>query len=754
MRNFRPVIALLLLCALVAPVMAQRPTPTPQQQQDARGQEDRVRVTTNLVQLDVIVTDKDGRQVTDLKPDEFEISEDGKRPTITNFSYVSTGGSSTSLQPSSTTTAANTATDKTSAPAPAAPIKPELVRRTMALVVDDLGVSFESMGFVRKTLKKFVDEQMQPGDLVAVLRTSGGTSALQQFTTDKRVLHLAIDNMRWVGRGRGGITPYDVSNSTGNQTTDILTREAMEDMENYRGQALTVGTIGALNMILRGLESMPGRKSVILLSENAKIFDSTGSANEVMKGAMKQLAEYSNRASAIVYTIDTSGLQTLDSSASSGNQTGRIIPELGAGGAPGPPPVGSRSAARSAGSPANSGAEQGLRALDTLVTASRATYFESQAVLRHLAESTGGIAIRNTNDLSGGLQRVLEDQGGYYLIGYRPDESTIDPKTGRRRAHDIKVKVRRPGLKARTRDGYFGLTDEEARATVRTRDQQLQAALSSPFAGDVRVRLTPLFGEDQGSGSFVRAMVYVDARDLKFTEEADGNHKATLDLVAITFDGKGTILDQVNRTETMTAKGETYQRMLQSGVRYDLNVPVKQAGAYQLRIAVRDATSERTGTASQFISIPDLTRGSLTLSSLVISGINAAALDKPEAAQATADPQAGPAVRRLRQGMVLEYGYVIYNAQLEKATGKPNVTTQVRLFRDGQPFFSGRVNPYDTTQQKDMKRLLAGGRLMVGKEMTPGDYVVQVIVTDLTIKEKEKDKRRTATQWIDFEVVK
>jgi len=103
--------------------------------------------------------------------------------------------------------------------------------------------------------------------------------------------------------------------------------------------------------------------------------------------------------------------------------------------------------------------------------------------------------------------------------------------------------------------------------------------------------------------------------------------------------------------------------------------------------------------------------------------------------------------------MVLGYSYVIYNAQLDKSTTRPQVKTQVRIFRDGQPIFAGKESPLELSQQGDMKRLVAGGRLQVGKEMTPGDYVLQVVVTDNLIKEKSKDKRRTATQWIDFEVV-
>ena len=114
------------------------------------------------------------------------------------------------------------------------------------------------------------------------------------------------------------------------------------------------------------------------------------------------------------------------------------------------------------------------------------------------------------------------------------------------------------------------------------------------------------------------------------------------------------------------------------------------------------------------------------------------------------DAQAGPAVRRLTHGMLLDFGYVIYNAQLDRTTLRPQLTTQVRLFRDGQQVFTGKELPFNADRQTDLKRLVAGGRLRLGTNLQPGEYVLQVIVRDALAKEKY----RTASQWIDFEIVK
>ncbi len=92
----------------------------------------------------------------------------------------------------------------------------------------------------------------------------------------------------------------------------------------------------------------------------------------------------------------------------------------------------------------------------------------------------------------------------------------------------------------------------------------------------------------------------------------------------------------------------------------------------------------------------------------------------------------------------------IYNAQVDKTTRQPQLQSQVRLFRNGKQLFTGNPIPVDPSNQADLKRLGVGGALQLGTQMEPGEYVFQVVVTDLLAKEKN----RVATQWIDFEIVK
>ncbi len=307
---------------------------TQQEQQQQQGADDEVvRITTNLVQVDAVVTDKDGRLVTDLKPEEVEILEDGRAQKITNFSFVSTSPDtppSTSPQPS---------VAKGATLAPPVRLRPEQVRRTVALVVDDLGLSFESTNYVRKALKKFVDTQLQPGDLVAIIRTAGGMGALQQFTSDRRQLYAAIERVKWYPGGRGGVGAFAPIESDLNQRMRDESRQAMrggadgnqrgqgrdaaaereenalipgEELDQFREDLFAVGTLGALNYVVRGMRELPGRKSVLLMSDGLQIFNRNDpSRSSRVLDSLRRLTDLANRASVVIYTMDARGLQTL-----------------------------------------------------------------------------------------------------------------------------------------------------------------------------------------------------------------------------------------------------------------------------------------------------------------------------------------------------------------------------------------------------------------------------------------------------------
>lgn len=716
----RFLLAILLSPQLFLGVFAQQTTPTPTPSPATRTQpqqpeaDDVVRITTNLVQVDAVITDNKGKLVTDLKPEEVEIYEDGRQQKITNFSLI--------LSESASGSRDATPVDKNAPPAPPSRIKPEDIRRTIALVVDDLGLSFESTYYVRRALKKFVDEQMQPGDLVAIIRTGGGMGALQQFTSDKRQLHAAIERVKFYMSGRAGISAFAPIEppTPGERGAEI--DAANEELNQFREDVFAVGTLGAVNYVVRGLRELPGRKSVLLISDGFRIYSRDDpSRNYRTLQRLQRLIDEAGRASVVIYTMNATGLQTLGFTAAD-NLSGRDFQQLQAA-----------------------------------LSGRRNVAFETQEGLDVLARQTGGIAIRNTNDLIGGIRRVLEDQKGYYLIGYRPDDTTFDARGGRRQFHRLSLKIKRPGkFNVRMRQGFLGITDED-RPRPRTLAQQLYAALVSPFgATGVHLRLTSLFANEARLGSFMRSLLHIDARDLTFTKDPDGSYKSLIDVAAITFGDNGVPIEQLGRTYQIKFSEVEYHRVLRDGIVYYVTVPIKKPGAYQLRVSLRDSVSERIGSASQFIDAPDVKKKRLALSGVIMRAQIRTPSSGADVAAGTADgretgnAQTSAAVRQFRAGTVVEYAFIIYNARADKASSRPQLMTQVRLFKDGKEIFTGKETPFDHGSQPDPQRLSASGGLQLGSSMEEGEYVLQVIVTDALADKKH----RVATQWMDFEIVK
>lgn len=724
----------LLICSFLLPVIGQqpRPQPTPEPQQakpsppPTDNQDDVVRITTNLVQVDVSVT-KDGKPVTDLQAEDFEILEDDKPQTISNFSYIS---NVTDTAPARIAPArSKDTTGPLAPPVPPAKINPNDQRRTIALVVDDLGLSAESMSNVRSQLKKFLDK-VAPNDLVAIIRTGGDVGSLQQFTNDRRLLQSAVDRLRWNQCSRAGLYVFPRLGDPGG------------------GAGLCAGhlgdTITSLRFILRGMSYLPGRKSLVLFSDYVPIQEqelsaSIKSSNQPDKtdsplsdapsmpesernyyAQLQRLAELAIRSSVVIYAIDTRGLQT------TGLQ-----------------------AADAVNAPSVTGPN--MAAIQNQVARTQA--LRSLALVRGregsdlIAKQTGGFLVRNSNSFE--LDRVMEDQKGYYLIGFKPKEETFN-----RKFHHLKVRLKRRGLTVRTRAGFYGLTDEESHPAQLSVADQMNKALLSPFgANEVTVHLTSFFVDDPVQGPLLRSFLYLDPKDLTFTEEAGGWHVAKLDLRSVLFGDNGRVMGQQDQAGTLRFRGAGYERALRDGMVYGFDTPVKQRGAFQFRVAVRDQGSSRIGAAGQFVEVPNLQNGQLALSGIFAREAFTERKTTTAPGQSAPDDQgelvtAGPGVRRFHAGAKVLFAYSIYNANVGpgKAT---QLTRQTRIFRDGKPVFSGEAAPVSLEGQTDLRRITTATLFNLGSEMQPGQYIVQIVVTD-----SNNQKARTASQWIDFEIVK
>jgi VWFA-related protein len=732
-------ISLLVTFVLSIPVATQQPQPQkpkPTPEIETKTEEDQdsvIRITTKLVQLDAVVT-KDGKAVTDLTPNDFVITEDGRPQTITHFSYVSNIPNEDSEKP-----VAKPITNA-SVILPAV-VRRDETRRTIAIVVDDLGISFESILLVKQQLRKFIDEHVQPNDLVAIIRTGGEVGALQQFTTDRRLLHRAIDALRWNLCSRVG---YSAIPAMPNVTTPDETlgsgQNAVGLCAEVKGGPLK-GTVRALRFILAGMRDLPGRKAMVLLSDSLPLdlpnqdslergpikpqeqptadvpdADAVRSEGETQfnnESVLRKIAELANRSSVVIYSVDTRGVKPIGLTAAD-NQTpsgpGRRTP----------------------------GTEMLNRAALKTLNDRSATLQDARGGMSLLAKQTGGLMISNSNDL--GLPRVLDDQSGYYVVGYRPSSETFN-----RSFHRIKVRVSSPGLTLRTREGFFGVTNKDVSQSNGTTRDQMTSALTSPFRADqIEVHMTSLFANTKSTGSFIRSMVYLNPADLNFTTESDGSRSAKLHLWSILFDVDGRVVQQVDEDRRLKLTAKDYERAAHDGVVYQLDVPAKKPGTYQLRLAVRDEASAKLGSAAQLVEVPALVGNKIALSGITLSTESA---DSPRGAETGVESSiANLAMRRFRSSSNLFYSYVVYVGRARKSTEAPALLAEVRLFREGALVYGGDAKAIDLTGQNDFERITAAGGLRLNS-LVPGTYVLQVKVKD------QSGKGADATQLIDFEVV-
>lgn len=720
MKNTLILLALCLTSSIC--LLAQTPTP-PQADED-----EVVKITTKLVQVDAVVTDKKGNPVTDLTADDFEVWQDGKLQKITNFSFVNTE------IPKTISTTTGKKVDKQTT-FPPGRTNPAGTGRLITFIVDDgnCAASLVGMMATREALEKFITEQMQPSDLVAIYRTRGGTSLLQQYTSDKTQLMGVARKVRWYP-AQGSCSSTDGSffqaarsNSTVKVTPEGVKsvqielpadRQRREASEDFNRSNQVIGTLGVLGYVVRGLEHVSGRKTVFLFSDGIPMRTRDGSTLKAVE-YLRDLTDLANRASVVFNVIDVRGV--FNSSMIEARD------EIQQDQDPDPAnPTGS----------------------DAIASARQAEVRNSQDGMFFLADETGGRFYQGSNFLDSTVRKALNQEKGYYLLAYEPADEAFKGK----KFYNIEIKLKRPDLSVNSRAGFFGRTEERTKAKKRTGDSELYEAIVAPLPrAGLNLRLSAFFVSDAAQGNVVRALVYLDGAEIAFVNEPNGMKKAVFDVIAVTLNEKNEVVDEFNRTHTFKVEAAAIPFIKQNGLIYTTDVPVKKAGNYTFRLAARDAASKLLGSASQVIQVPELKKNKIFMSGLTVSGIDASgkfaapSAVKPENALSLTNSTAVPAIRRFQPNTILAYAYTLYNAQIDKATNQPKLTVQVNLYRDGEIVLEGKPQTPELEKSFDLTRINDYGYMQLNAAIEKGDYALQVIVKDLLTNE-------TTSQWIDFEV--
>lgn len=713
--------------ACLLPAVSAQQAPAKQVPVPQAADAPRFRVGVDVVRIDAVVTDRDGRIVTDLTPADFDVRQDGKRQRVTYAQFVPVlAGPQVRADSESPATASASPT----APPPApAPIKKEDVQRTFALVVDDLGLSVESLQNTRRALHAFVDRELRPTDLVALVRTGGSAGALQSFSTDRRVLHAAIESIRWNVASRSGVEPFEALNvyttfsGGGPAGPALMDPNDFSLVNNLRRSMAASGSLGALNLVIQGARGLPGRKAVIFVSEGFQLVvaELTGprsgpdaakqtEPDSRVRAALDRVIDQATRAGVVIYSLDARGLQTAGLQAGDNLKSGPLAPG----------------------------------AMDSMVRSLGAGRLEfnrdTQEGLRYVAEQTGGFAVLNTNDIAKGLARITDDVRGYYVLGYVPEDGTFARRGQKPRVHKIAVNVTRPGLRVKTRKEFLGVSDPPETVATLTAAQQLVRAATSPFtASALSLRATSLPGYSPADGTFVRALLHVDARGLMFADDEAGKKTAAVDVLGMVFDQDGLEVAHLSTGFSVALTAAAADEALRKGVAYTFRIPIRRPGGYQVRFAIRDQRSGALGSAGEFVDIADMAGGAFALSGIVLRREDGSAPPAAGGDRLAVTP--AQAVRTFPAGSRVSYAYEIYNAW-------QTVRAAPSIWRGSEQVFAAPPDTL-TVPANGERRFAAAGELKLGT-LAPGSYVLQI--SAVTNDRARAGRSRTALQRMPFDV--
>ena len=673
----------------------------------------RFRVAVDVVSIDAVVTDRRGEVVRDLTATDFEVFQDGKRQKVTLAQFVPvTRAAAPPRDSGARVVPAPGAMEAAGVPAPS--IAREQVRRTIVVVVDDLGLSVEGVTNIRQALRAFVDTGLLPTDLVAIVRTGQTRGLLQPLTSDREALKAAIDALRYNTLSRKGVSPSGDVIQVGDRAPEF------DEVGELQRAVSTQGSLAALHLVVQAARELPGRKTVIFASEGFQLalrpgeaitFPSKGDDTRV-RSVVDRVIDQATRSGVVIYAIDSQALQ----------------------------PAGLRASddIHSIDNPENRDAMAGV--LRGLAADRLRANRDAQESLAYLAEQTGGFAVMNTNDLAAGLGRINNDIRDYYVIGYEPDHDTFAVTGKPPRLHKIVVNVRRAGVRVRARKEFIGVSDPERPWGAPTPAQQLVRAAMSPFsATSIPVYATNLPGYAPGRGLFVRTVLHLDPHALAFSG-AGGTRTATIDLVGLVFNGDGVQVDNIAAGFDVRFESAAAEQALEDGLVYTALVPIGKPGGYQLRYAVRDRRSGAIGSVGEFVNVPDVTGGGFALSGLVLrTGAPGAATEPIDSDRFSVRP--ADALRVYAPGTQLFYSYELYNA----GTAVQAVTS---LWRAADRLIS--LPPERLAPPTDGGLFVATGALKLADDLPPGKYVLQIAAT--SDDSKHASRSRGAVQRLTFDV--
>ncbi|HVQ28023.1 MAG TPA: VWA domain-containing protein [Vicinamibacteria bacterium] len=651
---------------------------------------------TELVTVDVVVLDKQGMPVTGLSREDFTIAEEGKPQELTAFEAVDQrpppseekGAAPPALRPSSNVGGA-------------------ALGRSFAIVFDEVHMSVAEAQRGRLAVTELLKTGVADRDRVALVGTSAGAfwsaripegrDALLQVLGQlqgRRILEDARDEMSdWeamrIEREHDPIVTDRVVRrflASGSVRQDARQRGERDTGEDLESQRLSVraraaqvysqvlarneATLSVLERSFASLESVRGRKSVILVSG--------GFINDPQESGLRRAVTESRRANAALYFLDTRGLT---------------------------------------GVPSNLSAESGTRIDFNDLGATLSEAKERSEGSHSLAVDTGGFSVENDNDLKSGLERIAREASSYYLLGYAPADKRSDG-----RFRKIEVKVGRPGLTLRARRGYYapGGPAAPGRKAAPDRDAAIQSALDSPFdlQGVPLRTIAYILGEAEAGKLRVLVTTEADIRGLAF-EAKGGAASDTLETMLVVAERQTGEFHRFDQQFVMSFKPETRARYERTWFPMTRELELAP-GTYQARLVARDKNNGRVGSLTHTFEVDDGTgfRISTPLLSDRLRDDGGAGPRLPE-----------PIARRVfAPSGTLHSQVEVFGAAKDAAEGTTNVTAGFSVRRsDGRFLAAAPETPIKPGPDGSLARTLG----IPLDSAPPGRYELILVATDL-----------------------
>jgi VWFA-related protein len=680
-RRFAPALAAALCLASLAAAASAPPPPGPQA--PAQAPKATFKSGLDLVVVNVVVRDKDGKLVRGLTRDDFAVLEDGKPQSVSSFDFEEIENAA--LPPMDATTVlgsigqpAKAAADP--AAAEARPVVDMKDRRLIVLFYDLGSMEPEDVARAVQSGRDYIEKKISPADILAVASLTTSLTIDQDFTTDREALLAALNRLSPVeSSGAAASTDADTAPDTGNSFV-------ADDSEfNIFNTDRRLDALRSIADVLAGIEQ---KKSIIYFSGG---ITESGMDNQA---AVRTLVDRAVRANVSIYAADARGLAAM-------------------------PAGGAASQASVRGTGAFSGRS---------MSGQRESFSAAQDTLSTISEDTGGRAFFDVNEFSEVFAKVVEDTTSYYLLGYT---STNPSRDGRFRR--IRVTLKQPGLKLEFRSGYYAPRDF-AHSGRDDRAQQLQEQLLSDLPlTDIPVHGSAAYFRLSDNRYFVPVWFMVPGSQVQFSRASD-KEKATLDVLGVIRDAQLRPVAWIQDTVKLSvaATEDVRHRNVQYGTSFEL-----PPGVYRLKAVIRENQLGTFGSFDSTLVVPNLDRNPLRLSSVVLASQRQPVEKKNKANPLQRDGQelVANVARVVTAAQQMVFYYEVYEPGKPGAAQAAGQAPPVRVLSNIAFYKGGRrvlQTELVTAQQMNVsdRKAVSFEMIVPPGALEPGLYTCQINVID------------------------